>query len=125
MSFEGSSPHQLERRKKSRHDVDAGEGGLGSRPPQRHSKRIVHRAYPRGHMCNDTKIEEENCDRTTSEMRGLSPKIILGDSRRSENAQTHTYKHTVPHMKFKLKLLQIKCHVLGLTKTKPKICFKR
>jgi hypothetical protein len=30
------------------------------------------------------------CDRTTSEMRGLSPKIILGDSRRSENAQTHT-----------------------------------
>jgi hypothetical protein len=24
---------------------------------------------------------EEICDRTTSEMRGLSPKIILGDSR--------------------------------------------
>jgi hypothetical protein len=31
-----------------------------------------------------------NCDRTTSKMRGLSPKIISGDSRRSENAQTHT-----------------------------------
>jgi hypothetical protein len=43
-----------------------------------------------------------NCDRITSEMRGLSPKIISGDSRRSENAQTHTYKHTVPNMKFKL-----------------------
>jgi hypothetical protein len=57
-----------------------------------------------------------NCDRTTSEMRGLSPKIISGDSRRSENAQTHTHKHTVPHMKFKLKLLQIKCHVIGFTK---------
>jgi hypothetical protein len=53
------------------------------------------------------------CDRTTSEMRGLSPKIILGDSRRSENAQTHTNKHTRPNMKFKLKLLQIKCHILG------------
>jgi hypothetical protein len=59
-----------------------------------------------------------NCDRTTSEMRGLSPKIILGDSRRSENAQTHTYKHTVPNMNFKLKLLQIKWHVLGFTKDK-------
>ncbi len=57
-----------------------------------------------------------NCDRTTSEMRGLSPKIISGDSRRSENAQTHTNKHTIPNMKFKLKLLQIKCHVLGFTK---------
>jgi hypothetical protein len=45
------------------------------------------------------------CDRTTSEKRGLSPKIILGDSRRSENAQTHTNKHTRPNMKFKLKLL--------------------
>jgi hypothetical protein len=58
------------------------------------------------------------CDRTTSEMRGLSPKIILGDSRRNENAQTHTYKHTIPNMKFKLKLLQIKSHVLGFTKDK-------
>jgi hypothetical protein len=59
-----------------------------------------------------------NCDRTTSEMRGLSPKITSGDSRRSENAQTQTYKHTVPCMKFKLKLLQIKCHVLEFTKYK-------
>jgi hypothetical protein len=58
----------------------------------------------------------EHCDRTTSKVRGLSPKIILGDSRRSENAQTHTNKHTIPDMKFKLKLLQIKCHVLGFTK---------
>jgi hypothetical protein len=58
------------------------------------------------------------CDRTTSKMRGLSPKIILGDSRRSENAQTHTNKHTIPNMKFKLKLLQIKCHVLWFTKDK-------
>jgi hypothetical protein len=44
--------------------------------------------------------------------------IILGDSRRSENAQTHTNKHTIPNMKFKLKLLQIKCHGLGFTKDK-------
>jgi hypothetical protein len=51
-------------------------------------------------------------------MRGLSPKVILGDSRRSENAQKHTHKHTVQNMKFKLKLLQIKCYVLGFTKDK-------
>jgi hypothetical protein len=61
--------------------------------------------------CSDT-----TCDRNTSEMRGLCPKIISGDFRRSENAQTHTYKHTVPYMKFKLKLSQIKCHVLEFTK---------
>jgi hypothetical protein len=42
----------------------------------------------------------------------LFPKIISGDSRRSENAQTYTNKHTIPNMKFKLKLLQIKCHAL-------------
>jgi hypothetical protein len=58
------------------------------------------------------------CDRTTSEMRGLSPRIISGDSRRSENAQTHIYKHTVSYMKFKLKLLQIKWHVLEFTQDK-------
>jgi hypothetical protein len=52
-----------------------------------------------------SRAELDFCDRITSEMRGLSPKIILGDSRQSENAQTHTYKHTVPYMKFKLKLL--------------------
>jgi hypothetical protein len=62
--------------------------------------------------------EDTKCDSTTSKMRGLSPKIILGDSRRSENAQTHTNKHTIPNMNFKLKLLQIKCHVLGFTKDK-------
>jgi hypothetical protein len=61
---------------------------------------------------------DTNCDRTTIEMRGLSPKIISRDSRRSENAQTHTYKHTVPYMKFKLKLLQIKSHVLEFTQNK-------
>jgi hypothetical protein len=69
---------------------------------------------------------DEGCDRTTSKMKGLSPKIISGDSRRSENAQTHTNKHTIPNMKFKLKLLQIKCHVLGFKKkVKPKMRFKR
>jgi hypothetical protein len=55
-------------------------------------------------------------------MRGLSPKIISGDSRRSENAQTHTNTHTIPNMKFKLKLLQIKCPVLGFTKDKVPKC---
>jgi hypothetical protein len=61
-------------------------------------------------------ICDDYCDRTTSKMRGLSPKIISGDSQRSENAQTHTYKHTIPYKKFKWKLLQIKCHVLEFTK---------
>jgi hypothetical protein len=64
----------------------------------------------------------EGCDRTTPKMRGLSPKIISGDSRRSENAQTHTNKHTIPNIKFKLKLLQIKCRVLGFTKVKAPKC---
>jgi hypothetical protein len=51
-------------------------------------------------------------------MRGLSLKIILRDSQRSKNAQTHTIKHKVPNIKFKLKLLQIKYHVLGFIKDK-------
>jgi hypothetical protein len=29
---------------------------------------------------NNRKMSKDMCDRTTSEMRGLSPKIILGDS---------------------------------------------
>jgi hypothetical protein len=65
------------------------------------------------------------CGRKLSEMRGLSPKIISGDSRRSENAQTHIHKHTVPNMKFNLKLLQIKCHVLGFTKGKAQKVLQR
>jgi hypothetical protein len=59
-----------------------------------------------------------SCDRNTSKLRDLSPKIMLGYFRRSENAQTHTYKHTIPYMKFKLKLLQIKCHIFEFTKDK-------
>jgi hypothetical protein len=30
----------------------------------------------------------------------------------------NTYKHTIPNIKFNLKLLQIKSHVLGFTKDK-------
>jgi hypothetical protein len=68
---------------------------------------------------------ESFCDRTTSEMRGLSPKIILGDFRQSENAQTHTHKHTIRNMKFNLKLLQIKCHVLEFTTDKAQKVLQR
>jgi hypothetical protein len=68
---------------------------------------------------------EVGCDRTTSEMRSSSSKIISGDSQRSENAQAHTHKHIVPNMKFKLKLLQIKCHVLGFTKDKAQNVLQR
>jgi hypothetical protein len=71
------------------------------------------------------KEPDDNCDRTTSEMRGSSSKIISGDSRRSENTQTYTHKHTVPNMKFKLKLLQIKCHVLEFTKDKAQKVLQR
>jgi hypothetical protein len=70
-------------------------------------------------------IVPRTCDRTTTEMRGLSLKIISGDSQRSENAQTHTHKHIVPNMKFNLKLLQIKCHILGFTKDKAQNVLQR
>jgi hypothetical protein len=39
--------------------------------------------------------------------------------------QTHTYKHTIPYMKFKLKLLQIKCHVLEFTQDKAQNVLQR
>jgi hypothetical protein len=35
-----------------------------------------------------------------------------------ECTNTHTHKYAVPNMKFNLKLLQIKCHVLGFTTDK-------
>jgi hypothetical protein len=55
----GSPPTQFyERRKKSRRDVDAGEGGSKNPPPRGTSKRTMHRDFPRGHMHIDTKIEE-------------------------------------------------------------------
>jgi hypothetical protein len=38
---------------------------------------------------------------------------------------THTHKQTVPNMKFNLKLLQIKCHVLGFTKDKAQKVLQR
>jgi hypothetical protein len=54
-----SPPTQFyERRKKSRCDVDAGEGGSRNLPPQRASKRTVLRDFPGGHMHIDWKIEE-------------------------------------------------------------------
>jgi hypothetical protein len=54
-----SPPNQFyERRKKSRRDVDAREGGSKNPPPQRTSKRIVLRDFPRGRMHIDTEIEE-------------------------------------------------------------------
>jgi hypothetical protein len=43
--------------------------------------------------------KEINCDRTTLEMRGLSPKIIIaGDSWQNENRQTHHIKYTIPYI---------------------------
>jgi hypothetical protein len=37
----------------------------------------------------------------------------------------NTYKHVIPQMKSKLKLLHIKCHVLEFTKDETKYCFTR
>jgi hypothetical protein len=55
----GSPPIQFyERRKKSRCDIDAGEGGSRNPPPQRTSKRTVLRDFPRGRMHINTEIEE-------------------------------------------------------------------
>ena len=58
MSSESSPAQFYERRKKSRHDVNAGEGGSRNPPPQRTSKRTVLRDFPRGRMHIDTEIEE-------------------------------------------------------------------
>jgi hypothetical protein len=81
----GSPPTQFyERRKKSRCDVDAGEGGSRNPPPQRTSKRIVLRDLPRGHMHIDTEIEEVEED----------PMETSDD----ESADDETYKMSpVPH----------------------------
>jgi hypothetical protein len=55
----GSPPTQFyERRKKSRRDVDAGEGGSRNPQPQRTSKMTVLRDFQRGRMHIDMEIEE-------------------------------------------------------------------
>jgi hypothetical protein len=46
------------RRKKSRRDVDVGEGSSRHTPPQRQSKRTALRDFPRGRMHIDIEIEE-------------------------------------------------------------------
>jgi hypothetical protein len=58
MSSESPPTQFYERTKKSRCDVDAGEGGSRNPPPQRTSKRTVLRDFPRGRMHIDTEIEE-------------------------------------------------------------------
>jgi hypothetical protein len=91
--------------------------------PDRHTKFVEmrHAVFLEDEMMRGSTV----CDRTTSEMRDLSPTIISGDSRRSENAQTHTHKHTVPNIKFMLNLLQIKCHILGFIKDKAQNVLQR
>jgi hypothetical protein len=62
MSSKDSRSHHIERRKKSRRDVDASEGGSRNPPPRRASKRSVHRDFPRARMSIDMKIEEKEED---------------------------------------------------------------
>jgi hypothetical protein len=69
-------------RKKSRHDVDAGEGSSRIPQPSTSTKRTVHRDYPRGRMHIDTEIEEvEEEQMETSD---------------DESAEDETYR--MPHM---------------------------
>jgi hypothetical protein len=44
---------------------------------------------------------------------------------KQECTNTHTHKHTISNMKFKLKLLQIKCLVLEFTKDKAQKVLQR
>jgi hypothetical protein len=75
----GSPPTQFyERWKKSRCDVDAGEGRSRNPPPQRTFRRTVLRDFSRGHMHIDTEIEEVEED----------PMEISDD----ESADDETYK---------------------------------
>jgi hypothetical protein len=58
ISFRSPSTQFYKRRKKSRRDVDAGEGESRNPSPQRTSKRTVLRDFPRGHMHIYTEIED-------------------------------------------------------------------
>jgi hypothetical protein len=55
------------------------------------------------------------CDKIISEIRDLSLRSYRGIF---DKARMHKYiyNHTISYMKFKLKLLQIKCHVLEFIK---------
>jgi hypothetical protein len=64
MSSESPPTQFYERRKKSRCDVDIGEGGSRNPAPQRTFKRTMLRDFPRGRMHIDTKIEEVEEDHT-------------------------------------------------------------
>jgi hypothetical protein len=61
---------------------------------------------------------EEECDNQLRNEGFVSQDHIGGFSTKQECTNTHTHKQTVPNMKFNLKLLQIKCHVLGFTTDK-------
>jgi hypothetical protein len=67
MSFGSPSTQFFERRKKSRCDVDAGEGGSRNPLPQRTSKGTVLRDFLRGRMHIDTEIEEDPMETSDDE----------------------------------------------------------
>jgi hypothetical protein len=70
------------------------------------------------HVCGSVSVTEPPQKRGVCLSR--SYRGILDEAR----MRKHTHKHTVPNIKFKLKLLQIKCHVLGFTKDSPKCASK-
>jgi hypothetical protein len=59
MSSERPSIQYYEKRKKSRRDVDAGEGSSRNPPLWRSTRAAAHRDLPRGSMDTDLKIGEE------------------------------------------------------------------
>jgi hypothetical protein len=72
-----------------------------------------------------TSSSDANCDRTTSAIRGLSPKIISGDPQRSENTQTQHISIQYNDIKVEVKVITVEVPCISLHKLKPKERFKR
>jgi hypothetical protein len=60
---------------------------------------------------------DTNCNRTTSEMRGLSPKIISGILDEARIHKHNTYKHTIPY-EVQVKIIIDYFHILELQEVK-------
>jgi hypothetical protein len=64
-------------------------------------------------------LHGRECDRTTSQRRGLSPKIILGILDEARIHKHNTYKHTIPYeVEVKVNVITYYFHVLELQEVK-------
>jgi hypothetical protein len=98
----GSPPTKFcERRKKSRCDVDVGEGSSRISQPGTSTKRIVHRDFPRGRMHIDTEIEEVEEDHieisddesTDDETYRMSPMQAFENSAKEDEDNSSEERH--------------------------------